>query len=128
MRSSRRCAHHARGHRLATVENLNVNPVRRHTHGRERLSHVRHEPIWSTQINIRVAGYADGVEDCSRQMTGSIEVFTHLVARARPAVTDIAPSIRECTHEILDLDSERMMLPVASRVEPQDLPWRAVRG
>src|SRR5262249_7116814 len=49
----------------------------------------------------------------------------HLVTGARLAVIDIAPSIWEGKHEVADFDGEWMMLPIASRVQPQDLPYRA---
>src|SRR5262249_45077996 len=51
----------------------------------------------------------------------------HPVARARLAVTNIAAAVLELEHEAADFGGERMMLPIASRVEPQDLTGRASR-
>src|SRR4030095_13345775 len=115
------------GRRFATIEDLNVNPLRCHTHGRERFGHVRHEATWPTQVDIRLAWYADFVEDRSRQMTGSIAIPTYLVACRRFAIADIAPSMRERKHEVADFARERMVLAIACGVDPQDLPRRAVR-
>src|SRR5262245_47404526 len=70
---------------------------------------------------------ADLVEDRSREVTGSVEILTHLVARARPAVTNIAAAVRERGHEAADFCGEWMMLMIASPVQPQDLPCRMGR-
>src|SRR5206468_4891850 len=77
------------------------------------------------EVDIRLSWDADLVEDRSRQVTGSLEILTHLVARVRPAVTNIAAAVREREHEAPDFGGEWMMLPIASRVQPQDLPCRA---
>src|SRR5262249_50324738 len=76
-------------------------------------------------VHIRVAWDADLVEDRPRQMTGNVEIITLRVPRARPAVTNIAAGVREGVHEAADFGPEGMMLPIASPVEPQDLPCRA---
>src|SRR5262249_37297676 len=113
MRSSRRCADDARSDRLAAVEEFDVNPLRRHTQGCERLFHIRHEAGRPAEIDIRFPWDADLVEDRSRQVTGSVEILTHLVARARPAVTNIAAAARELEHEVADFCGEWMMPPIA---------------
>src|SRR5262249_33172410 len=59
------------------------------------------------------------------QVTSGVEILTHPVARARPAVTNIAAAMRELGHQAADFRREWMMLPIASRVQPQDLPCRA---
>src|SRR5262250_1567977 len=61
-------------------------------------------------------------------MTDGIEIFTQLVARARLAVTNIATAAREGAHEATDFGGEWMMLPIASRVQPPDLPRRVSLG
>jgi hypothetical protein len=73
------------------------------------------------------SGNADLVEDRSRQVTGSVKILTHLVARVGPAVTKKAAAVREREHEAADFGGEWMMLSIASRVQPQDLPCRAHR-
>jgi len=62
MCNSRLCTRDTRGRRFATIENLNVNPLQCHTHGRERFSHVRREATWPAQIDIRLAWHVDLVE------------------------------------------------------------------
>src|SRR4029077_8679731 len=57
-------------------------------------------------------------------MTSSIEIFTNLVARIRPAVTNKAASVPEREHEASNFGGEWMMLPIASRLHPQHLPCR----
>src|SRR5437016_4822549 len=69
MRSSGRCAYDTGCYRLAAVEELNVNPLRRHADGCERLFHVRHEPSRPAEVDFCVSWYADLVEDRSRQVT-----------------------------------------------------------
>ena len=60
-----------------------------------------------------------------RQMTGSIEILAQLIARARPAVTNIPAAVGESEHKAADFGGEWMMLPITSRVQPQDLSGRA---
>src|SRR5262249_15758289 len=118
MRGSRRCADGARSDGLAAVEEFDVNPLRRHTQGCERLFHICHEAGRPAEIDIRFPWDADFVEDRSRQMTGGVEILAQLVARARPAVTNIAAAAREREHEAADFCGEWVMLPIASRVQP----------
>jgi len=68
---------------------------------------------------------ADVVEDRSREVTRGVEILTHLVARARSAVTHIGAAVREREHEAADFGGEWMMLSIASPVQPQDMPRRA---
>src|SRR5262249_19120911 len=75
----------------------------------------------------RVAWQADLVEDRSRQATGRIQILIRPLARAGPAVTNIAAAVRERAHEVADFGGERMMLLIASSVQPQDLPCRLGR-
>ena len=42
------------------------------------------------------------IEDRSREVTGDVEILTHLVLRARPAVTNIAAAVGEGGHEAAD--------------------------
>src|SRR5262249_43766631 len=99
MWSSRRCADDTRSHRLAAVEDFDMNPLRRYVQGCKRLFHVCHEASRPAEIDIRLWRDADLVEDRSRQVTGSVETLAHLVARARPAVTNIAAAVGERGHE-----------------------------
>src|SRR5262249_21835820 len=122
MRSSRDRADDTGGHRLAAVEDFDVNPLRRHTQGCKRLFHVRHEASRTAEIDIRLSRKADLFECRPRQMTSSIEVLADLVVRTRLAVTNIAATASEGDHELADFDSEWMMLPIAGRMQPQDLP------
>ena len=69
------CADDAGRHRLAAVEELDVNPLRRHAHGGERLFHLRHEASRPADVDVRVSWNADLVEDRSRQVTGRVEVL-----------------------------------------------------
>src|SRR4029077_18546058 len=117
MWSSRRCADDTRSHRLAAIEDLDMNPLRRHVYGCERLLHVYHEASRPAEVDIRLAWDADLVEDRSRQVTGGVEILAHLVVRARPAVTHIAAAVGKCGHEAAHFGGEWMMLPIASRVQ-----------
>src|SRR5262245_62470422 len=103
MRSSRHCADDTRGHRLAAVEDFDVNPLGRHTEGCERLFHFCHEASRPAEVDIRFQWYADLVEDRSREVTGSVEILAHVVARARPAVTNIDAALGESEHETTEL-------------------------
>src|SRR5947209_11698120 len=102
MRSSRRCADDTRGHRLAAVEDFDVNPLRRHAQACEGHFHLCHEASRPAEVDIRLSWDADLVEDRSRQVTGSVEILTHLVARARPSVKNKAANVRESKHEAAD--------------------------
>src|SRR6266850_5607870 len=125
MRGSRRRADDTRGHRLAAVEHFDVNPLRRHTQGCERLFHLGHEASRPAEVYIRVSWDADLIEDRPRQVSRSVETLTELVPRGRPAVANIAAAVRERGHDAADFGGEGMMLAIASGVEPQDLPCRA---
>src|SRR5260370_23319934 len=127
MWSSRRCADDTRSHRLAAVEDFDMNPLRRHVQGCERLFNVCHEASRPAEVDIRLSRDADLVEDRSRQVTGSVKILAHLVARARPAVANIAAAAGEREHEAADFGGKWIMLPLASRVQPKDLPCRAGR-
>src|SRR6516164_3458308 len=93
MWSSRRCADDTGRHRLATVEDFDMNPLRRNVQGSERLFHVCHEASRPAKVDIRPSRDTDFVEDRSRQVTGGVEIVTHLVVRARPAVANIAAAV-----------------------------------
>src|SRR5262249_43029424 len=60
-------------------------------------------------------------------MTDGVEILTHPVARARPAVTNVAAAVRERAHEAADFVGEWMMLAIPSRVQPPDLSRRVFR-
>src|SRR5215470_13049263 len=122
MRRSRRSAEDARGHRFAAIEKLDVNPLRRHAKGCERFFHVRHEARRPAEVDICLWWDTDLVKNRARQVTACVEILTHLVARGRPTVTNMAAAVREREHEAADFEGERMMLPIASRVQPRDLP------
>src|ERR1700731_3137964 len=113
MWSARRCADDTRSHRLAAVEDFDMNPFRRHVQGCERLFHVCHEASRPADVDLRFSWNADLVEDRSRQVTGSVEILAHLIARARPAVTNIAATVGEREHEAADFGGKWMMLPGA---------------
>src|SRR5262245_6650470 len=57
-------------------------------------------------------------------MTRSVEILSHVVARVRSAVANKAAPVRERAHETADFGREWMMLSIASRVQPQNLPVR----
>src|SRR5262249_45749808 len=127
MRSSRLSADNTWGHRLAAVKEFDVNPLGSYARGCERRFHVRHEARRSAEGDIRLSWELDKLKDGWRKVTGSVEILTHLAARAWPAVTNIATALGEREHEAADFSSEWMMLPIASRVQPQHLPCRANR-
>src|SRR5258708_13168084 len=102
MWSSRRCADDTRSHRLAAIEDFDMNPLRRHVQGCERLVHVCHEASRPAEVDIRLSRDADLVEDRSREVTGSVEILAHLVARARPAATTIPAAVADPEHEAAD--------------------------
>src|SRR5438552_3423888 len=111
MWSSRRCTDDTGSHRLAAVENFDMKLLRRHVQGCERLLHVCHEACRPAEVDIRLSRDADHVEDRSRQVTGSVEILAQLIARSRPAVTNIAAAIREREHDAADFGGKGMMLP-----------------
>src|SRR6266481_9488415 len=106
MRRSRRCADDTRGHRLAAVEDFDVNPLRSNAQRCERLFHICHEAIRTAEVDIRLSWNAGLVEDRSRQVTGSVKILAHFVARAWPAVTDVAAAVRERRDETSNFGGE----------------------
>src|SRR5262249_22694526 len=80
-----------------------------------------HKASRPAEVDIRLSRNTDSVQNRSRQVTGSVEVFTYLVKRARPAIANIAAATRKREYQAADLHGEWMMLPIASRVQPQDL-------
>jgi hypothetical protein len=99
-----------------------VNPLRRNAQSCERLFHVRHEARRPANVDIGLWRNAGLAQHRLGQVTRRIEILSHPVARARPAVTDIAAAVRKREHEAADLGGEGMMLPIASRVQPQHRP------
>ena len=104
-----------------------MNPLRRHVQGRKRLFHLCHETNRPAEVDTRLSRDADLVEDRSRQVTGSVEILAQLIARVRPAITNIAAAVGERGHDAADFGGKWMMLPITSPVEPQQLPGRAGR-
>src|SRR5215472_12549733 len=96
----------------------NVTSPRFHAHFREHSGHVCHEAIRATEVDIRITRNTDFFEDGSRQIAGSVEVLAHLVLRAGPAIANKTASVGKRAHSAADFCSERMMLPVASGVQP----------
>src|SRR5262249_8629906 len=114
------------GHRLTAVEDFDVDPLRRHTHGRERLGHFRHEATWPTQVDFRLTRHAGFVESGSRQMTGTIEILAHPLVQSWLAVTHVIASVRKRAHEVADFSGKRVMPAITCGMDPEDLPCRAV--
>src|SRR5690348_10757482 len=122
MRGPCRCTDDARCHRLASVKELDVNTPGSETRTCERLFHVGHETSRPAKVDIRFSWDANLIENRSRQVTGSVEVFADPVVWSRSAVTNINAAVRERGHETSDFSGERMMLAIASCMKPQDLP------
>src|SRR5262249_16502205 len=57
-------------------------------------------------------------------MTSSVEIFANFVVRTRSAVTNKTAAVREREHEAANFGDKWMMLPIASRVHPQNLACR----
>ena len=95
-----------------------MNPFRRETQRRECFFHVGHEATRPAEVDVSVLRDADSIERGSRQMTGCVEILDLPVARARPAVADIAPAVRECEDQPADLRGEWMVLSILGPVEP----------
>jgi hypothetical protein len=55
----------------------------------EHLFHLCHEASRPVEVDIRLSWDAEFAKDSSGQVAGSVEILTHLVARARRAVTNI---------------------------------------
>src|SRR5262249_21108109 len=125
MRGSRRRADDTRGHRLAPVEELDVNPLRYHARARKRRLHLRHEATRPAKVDVRVSRDSDFFDDRPRQAAGGIEILAHIVLRAGLAVANVAAGARESAHETADFGGEGVMLTIASAVEPPNLPRRA---
>jgi hypothetical protein len=51
-------------------------------------------------------------------VAGGLEILAHFVARARPAVTDVAAAMGQRQHEAANFRGEWMMLPIASGMQP----------
>lgn len=112
----------SRGLGIVAAENFGANSLRCDTERREGFLHVRHELGRAAEISVGVPRGADFVEDGARQATGKVEMLSHFVVRARSAVADMRASIRELVYQAAGFTGERMMLAIASRMEPEDLP------
>ena len=98
----------------------------RHAQGCERLFHVCYEASRPAEVDIRLSWDADLFEDRSRQVSGSVETLTHLVARARPAVTNEAAAVREREHEAANFGGE-IFSSEEFAIQPRSSPrivWR----
>ena len=126
MRSSRRGADDTWRHRLAAVEQFDLNPLRRNAQRCERVFHVRHEASRAAEVDIGFPWDTDRLEHRSRQVAGHVEIVSGPVARARAAVADIAVAAREREHQPLDLGGKWMVLSIACPVQPEHLPRRAL--
>jgi len=104
-----------------------MNPLPRHARRGKRHFHICHEASRPAQVDISVAWNADLVQDGLRQMTLGVEILALLVERIRLAIADVATTVRERLHEPADFDTERMVLPITSRVQPQHLSCWAGR-
>src|SRR5262245_37529254 len=118
MRNSGCSANDTRGHRLAPVKDLDMNPFRRYAEGRKGRSHVSHEASRPAKVDLRLSWNASLVEHRSRQVTRSVEILTQPVERAGSAVTNVAPAVREREHQAANLGGKGMMLPIPSCVQP----------
>src|SRR5436309_14008256 len=101
-----------------------MNPLRRDAKCCERLFHLCHEAIRSADVDIRLWWKADFIEYRSRQVTNRIKTIAHRVARGRPAITNVAATLRQREHEAANFGTEGMMLAIARRLQPQDPPCR----
>lgn len=127
MRDSLCLAGDSRGHRLAPVENLDVNPLPRHAHLRH-LFHVRHEASRPTKVDIRISWDPDLIETDRDRWPVASKCSPILSRRGRAAEANEAASVGERAHNAADFRGEWTMLPVAYRVDPEDLPCRAALG
>src|SRR5579871_2513992 len=118
MRIARRCPDDTRTHRLASIEDLDVNLFRRDAIARKCRFHICHKGSWSTKVNVRCLRDADLFEYRSRQMAGCIEILAQLVRRDRFAIADIASAVREGEHQTADFGGKRVMFAISSRMEP----------
>ncbi len=104
-----------------------MNPPGRQTERCERLFHVRHETSRPAEVDIRLMRDADVLEGRLRQTARSIEILAQLVAGIRSAVADEAAALGEGKHQAAYFMRERMMPPVARRMQPENLSCRAGR-
>ncbi len=116
----RRRAHHARSHRFAAVEDLDVNLRRRNSESAESLLHLRQEAGRTAQVDFGLSRKPDAGEDGRRQATGLIEVSPELVSGAGQAVRDITAGARERADQAARLGGEGMVVAIARSVQPQD--------
>src|SRR5262245_10420529 len=93
--------------RLAAVEEFDVNLFGPYSGSRQCHLHVCHEANWPAQVDISLSRDTDFVEHRLRHVTRRVEILGHLVARGRPAVTDLAKAVRKREHEPPDLSGER---------------------
>src|SRR5580704_18029049 len=107
---------------IVAAENFGVNLLRCDTERREGFFHVRHELRRPAEINGGVSRRADFVEGGPRQATSKVEMLSRFVVRAWSAVADVRASIRQRVYQTAGFAGERMMLAIASRMEPEDLP------
>src|SRR5262249_17935712 len=114
-------------HRLAAVKELDTYPLLLHAYGGERGLHVFHEVCWPADVDVRVSWHTNGVEDRSRQVPCRLEIPSHLVVRAWPAVAHIAVAVREREHEATDFSGKGLMLLITSTMQPPDWSCRAGR-
>src|SRR6185436_19353661 len=89
VRHSLRGADNTRGHGLAAVEDLDMNPLWRDAKPRKCFLHVHHEGIWPAEIDIRLWRKTDLIECRSRQTTGRVKILSGLIARSGPAETNM---------------------------------------
>jgi hypothetical protein len=108
----------SRGLGIVPTENLGVNLLRCDTECCEGLFHLSHELGWAAEINVSVLRNPYFVEDRARQATGRVVMLSRLVVRAWSAVADTRASIWELADQSADFAGERMMLAIASRMEP----------
>jgi hypothetical protein len=74
------------------LEDFDVNPLRRHAQGCERLFHVCLETSRPAKVDIRISWEAHPVEYRSRQVTGSVEILTGYVPGSL-ATLDVASDL-----------------------------------
>src|SRR3954466_16077816 len=99
MRSSRSGGDYTGRHRVSSVEELDMNALRCNIQRRECLLHARHEGRGPAKVDISVSRKADVLEDRSREVAERVEIDADPVVRAGPAITDIAASVREGSHQ-----------------------------
>src|ERR1041385_8175647 len=109
MRSSRNGADYTRSHRLAAVEQFDVNPLQSYARSCQRFFHIFHEASRPANVHLRLSWNTDHVEDRSRQVADGVEILTHCVVRVRSAVANIAAAVSERQHEAVNFHGEWMM-------------------